>query len=501
MKIRLQALFTQPKKRHGMVFLFAVLFAGTMIGCSFAVGAGKEPDAETVRQMDTFAQQWCDAQKNQLTPAQAETLLGGNLKEKFDEMVQGYDDISKDTLFSFDNLPMGAQADEVSYTLDPKTYTAAVKVHTNDAPYGGMTQLQTIQFAQEGETLRIVDRTIDEAMLLDHPEEICTTAQDIFARGMPENPVDGNTKQEMVYRNFPVAGGEYNLTFADSHTKTVIYSFADGTIAYFEFEEIPDQKYRLKSINVPENNPERQSDKEQIIAYQMANQWAQGYVNKNAAFSYPFMSKKMQQEFISKQEADYGAAWFWRIGWGSSPSVKFWIVTPESKNSAIVVYWLYAGGEEYRYTERLRWITENGRTVIDDCEVVADGMTDAVLGREQFIMLYAASEQVAEFPPAIDPALIEEWKENEPSRYAELLTPEGALRSVIYVFYKDAYKIERASEEMLKDGDMLLDLKVSFPKSEEPVYITMFRPENQEYWQIGRIWNGNPEHNIEQENV
>ena len=55
---------------------------------------------------------------------------------------------------------------------------------------------------------------------------------------------------------------------------------------------------------------------------------------------------------------------------------------------------------------------------------------------------------------------------------------------MIHMFYKDVYKIERASEETPKNGNTMLDLKISFPKSDEPVYITMFRPDNQEYWQI-----------------
>ncbi len=495
MKIRLQALFTQPKKRHGMVFLFAVLFAGTMIGCSFAVGAGKEPDAETVRQMDTLAQQWCDAQKNQLTPAQAETLLGGNLKEKFDEMVQGYDDISKDTLFSFDNLPMGARADEVSYTLDPKTYTAEVKVHTNDAPYGGMTQLQTIQFAQEGETLRIADRTIDEAMLLDHPEEICTTAQDIFARGMPENPVDTHTQMALVYENFPVAGGQYYFHALDKNL--MIYAFADGTMAYFEFETTADGSYHLKNLIEPQNNAPSQFDAKWLAANQTANQWASGYLHKNAAFSYPVMSKKMQQEFISRQEADYGAAWFWRIGWGSSPSVKFWIVTPESENSAIVVYWLYAGGEEFRYTERLKFITENGKTVVGDCEVVADGVIDDVLTREEFIMLYAASEDIEILPPKMDDALIQEWKDNEETRYEELLTPESALKAIIGRLNQKEYTIKRVSEEMSVQDGIDIDLAIVFPDSNEPVFVTMHGKKTdggETLWQIGRFWSKEPDH-------
>lgn len=492
MKIRLQELFTPPKKRRGVVFLIAVLFAGSIVGCSFAVGAANKPDTETIQQMNTLAQQWCDAQKNQLTPEQAETLLGGNLKEKFDEMVRGYGDVKQDTPLAFDNLPMDAQADAVSYTVNPKDYNATVKIHTNDTPFGGMTQMQTIQFAQEGEVLRIVERTIDEAILLDHPEEICMTAKDVMKRGMPENPVDGNTPMEMVYLNFPVAGGQYYLHALDKNL--MIYSFADGTMVYFEFETTADDKYHLKNLIEPQNNAPSQSDAQWLAANQIANQWASGYLHKNAAFSYPVMSKKMQQEFISSQEANYGPVWFWRIGWGSSPRVKSWIVEPESDNSALVVYWLYAGGEEYRYTERLKWITENGRTVIDEYEVVADGLIYDVWNREKFIMLYAASGAIEILPPKIDDTLIQEWKENEPSRYAELLTPEGALQSAIPTFYQSVYEIERVGEKTLVEGGVQLDLKVSFPKPDEPVYITMYRPENQECWEIGRIWSGKPDH-------
>lgn len=496
MKIRLQELFTPPKKRRGVVFLIAVLFAGSIVGCSFAVGAANKPDTETIQQMNTLAQQWCDAQKNQLTPKQAETLLGGNLKEKFDEMVRGYGNIEQDTQLAFDNLPTGAQADAVSYTVNPKDYTATVKIHTNDTPFGGMTQMQTIQFAQEGEALRIVDRTIDEAILLDHPEEICMTAKDVMKRGMPENPVDGNTPMEMVYRNFPIAGGRYDLHYLDSDSNLVIYSFPDNTAVYFEFVKTTEGKYHLKNLIEADNRFGIQSDKGLITTYQLADQWAQGYVQKNAAFSYPFMSKKLQQEFISSQEANYGPAWFWRVGWGSSPSVKFWIVEPESENSAIVVYKLSGGGMESRYTERLKWITENGRTVIDDYEVVADGLLYDTWNRETFMMLYATSENVETLPPKIDDALIQEWKENEPSRYAELLTPEGALQSAIPVFYQDVYEMERVGKQILVEGGVLLDLEVSFPKFDEPVYITMYRGDNQEYWEISRIWSEKPNHNI-----
>ncbi len=495
MKTRLQALFTRPKKQYGIAFLLIAFFAVTMVGSSFAVKSGNTPDAETVQQMEELAQRWCDAQKNQLTPAQAETLLGGSLKEKFDEMVQGYVDVRQDTPFSFDNLPMGAQADTVSYTQNPKAYTAKVKVHTNDTPYGGMTQLQTIRFAQEGEELRIVDRTVDEAMLLDHPEEICMTAQDVMKRGMPENPVDTHTAMALVYENFPIAGGQYYFDGLDKNL--IIYSFADSTMVYFEFEMTPDNTYHLKNVIEPQNHTPNQSDAQRIAANQTANQWASGYLHKNAAFSYPVMSKKMQQEFISKQEADYGTAWFWRVGWGSSPSVKFWIVEPESENSALVVYWLYAGGEEFRYTERLKFITENGKVVVDDCEVVADGVLDHALSREEFIMLYAASEDIERLPPKIDDALIQEWKDNEKTRYEKLLTPEGALKAIIGRLDRKEYTIKRVSEEMSVHSGVDIDLAIVFPDSDESVFVTMHgkKTDGEEtLWQIGRFWSGEPDH-------
>lgn len=44
---------------------------------------------------------------------------------------------------------------------------------------------------------------IEEAMRLDQPEAVCKTAQDIVARGMPENPIDTASPMALVYMNFP----------------------------------------------------------------------------------------------------------------------------------------------------------------------------------------------------------------------------------------------------------------------------------------------------------
>ncbi len=495
MKTRLQALFTSPKKQQGILFLLTVCVAAMVVGCSFAVKPERMPDAETVQQMEALAQRWCEAQQNQLTPEQAETLLGGALKEAFDEMVVGYGKIEPDTPLAFDNLPMDAQADEVTYKLDPKTSAAQVKIHTNDTPYGGATQIQTIKFAQDGEELRIVERTVEDAMLLDDPENICTTAKELLAYGMPEHPVDGINEYDMVYRNFPVAGGKCDAALTDLQAKTVGYVFADGTTAYFGFEETPEQTYRVKSVTVPEDQTGLRSDKEQITAYQVANQWAQGYLQKNAAFSYPFMSRKLQQGFINSQEAEYGPTWFWRVGWGSSPSVGDWSVKPESKDSALVVYRLYGGGAEYRYAERIHWITENGRTVVDSYEVIANGIVDgAEITRDEFVALYAASGELEMHPPKLHQSMIQEWKEREPSRYAELLIPEGALQAAIPILYSAVYEIKQVGDKIPVDGGVLVDLKIGFPQPDAFVYVTMYRGENQEYWEISRIWSGIPDH-------
>ncbi len=493
MKTRLQALFTSPQKQHGILFLLIVCVAATAVGCSFAVEPERMPDAETVQQMEALAQRWCEAQQNQLSPAQAETLLGGALKEAFDEMVVGYGKIEPDTPLAFDNLPMDAQADEVTYKLDPKASAAQVKIHIKDTPYGGATQLQTIQFAQDGEALRIVGRSVDEAMLLDHPEEIDTTAQDVIRRGMPENPVDASTAMELVDENFPVAGGQYYFHGLDKNL--MIYGFADGTMVYFEFEITADGKYRLKNVIEPQNNTPNRSDTQEITAHQVANQWASGYLHKNAAFSYPCMSRRLQQGFINSQEAEYGPTWFWRIGWGSSPSVGDWSVKPESKDSALIVYRLYGGGEEYRYAERIHWITENGRTVVDSYERIANGIVDgAEITREEFVTLYAAFGELEIHPPKLQPSVIQEWKESEPSRYAELLTPAGALQAAIPILYSAVYEIKQVSDEIPVDRGVLLDLKIEFPQPEAFVYVTMYRGKDQEYWQISRIWSGIPDH-------
>lgn len=492
MKVRLQALFMPPKKQRGIAFLLVVLFAGSMVGCSFAVGTGNQLDAETVQQMNQLAQQWCDAQKNQLTPAQAKMLLGGSLKKDFENMVYSADDVQPETRFPVDNLPMDAQPDTVSYTLDPKTYTAVVKIHTNDTQYGGMTQVETIQFGKKGEALRIIDRTIDEVMQLDHPEEICTTAQDILDRGMPENPVDASTPQALVYLNFPVAGGRYEVY--GGNLNLVIYTFADNTAVFFEFERITYEQYRLKALSAP---PAHESsivrDKNEVDMLKAGRQWAEGYRREDLTFSYPFMSKAMQQACIRAQQAVYGMAGGWKMGWDSSPSIEDYHIKIEAKDRIRITYFLYPEGEETRYAERLMFTMEDGQFVIAGREEAANGKYDKPLGREEFLTLYETSELL---PPSIDEGRLNMWKKFAPERYAEMQTPEGALREMIRNIGWNQYPIKRVTDELPWEDGVRVDLAVTLSEKEPPVSITMYRETNTKYWTIDRIEGGEPDHRI-----
>ena len=179
--------------------------------------------------------------------------------------------------------------------------------------------------------------------------------------------------------------------------------------------------------------------------------------------------------------------------------MKFWNVEVESNNRVLIVYQLYAGGEEFRYTERLHLVTENEALVADTCEVVADGMNDDVLSRQEFVMLYAASEAIEMLPPQIDEALIQEWKKNEKERYEELMTPESALKTSIGLLNREAYTISRASGEISVYTGTDMDLAIGFPDSNFPVFVTMHGEKTEEgdtLWQIGRFWSGKPNHTI-----
>lgn len=174
-------------------------------------------------------------------------------------------------------------------------------------------------------------------MLLAHPEEICTTAQEVLDRGMPKNPMDASTPQELVYQNFSLAGGQCKV-YGGNHN-IVNYTFADNTSVFFAFECIASEQYRLKAVSTPpDNEPPIIRDKNEVDMLKAGNQWVEGYRYQNLTFAFPFMSKEMQQELIRNQKAEYGMAWFWRLGWGSGPSIGTYTIELETENSIRIIY-------------------------------------------------------------------------------------------------------------------------------------------------------------------
>lgn len=474
MKERIKTLFTKQKKKNTICFMIGGLVAFLFIGSSISVKASSVSNQE-IQQMNDFANVWCDAQKkDELTLSQANAIFGAKLKEQFEN------DMLEEKL-SINNMPMGCMVDDVSYELQPEKYTATIKVHTNDTPYGGMTQIQTLHFGVEHDELRIISRVIEDAMILDHTENICMTANDIKEKDFAQSFREAKTVEELVYQNIPVAGGRYQ-----KNGDRISYIFADGTSVEFTFRIDEKGKYHIKSSKIG-NAEAIEKDQNTIEIKQAANQWAEGYLRKNAVFAYPVMSKALQKEFIKKNEEIYGLGWFWRIGWGSSPSVKDWVVEVQPNQKALVTYILYAGGEEYRYTELLRFGKENGKMVVESCEVQADGICHENITYDAFMMMYAQNEELQKHLPQVNDALVQDWKVNEPQRYADMLVPDKALRSTILTLNEEKYIIKYHKEEFIENDVVMQDLEIIFPESKKSAFVTMYYDANQGYWKVKRI--------------
>lgn len=447
----------------------------------------KPVDAATEREMEALSQRWCNAQVNGLTAADAATLLGGNLKALFEENAAGYADTDTQMQFEIDNLPIGVTPDRATYTADAATGTVTIQVHGTArngvgspvprAWFSGMTQVQTLSFGWEDGGLRIVDRVTDAAMVLDRPE-FCLTAADVLALGMPDDPVDSTSLEALVYMNFPVAGGRFHVV-----RDLVVYTFADGTMIYFRYEKVDGaDTYRLTELIEPEIQVGVTGP---IPVIQAANQWAEGYLRENAMFRYPFMSTEVQQQFVQEQQQLYGLHWFWRIGWGSSPDVTDWMLTEFTDSSVTVVYRLEAGGEQFRYAERLTIDTQDGLPVVTGCEAL--GATWSDLTREQFLQLYPVGP-IDDLGVNPDEAYIQA----NPDRFQ---TPEDALRAIIVMFADEQkYQVTRIGDEIPVETGVDQDLKVTFPNG-EILYLTMHQ-DRQGLWGFGRIWEDMPDHTV-----
>ena len=454
----------------------------------------KPVDAETQKQMEALAQRWCDAQVDGLSAEQAKTLLGKDMMAMFNEYIGWYSDIDEQRLMKVYNVPI--LADQAKYTVNDQDSTVTVRVYSDGKDSGdteqsrswfnGITQVQTLYFGWQDDGLRIMDYTIDQAMILDDPDVICWTADDVIKIGMPEQPMTTTSLEELIYRNFPVAGGRYRKV-----DDMIAYDFADGTMIYFQYEreQLEDlDRYHLTGVVEPENNEPQEHLTRFVPVIEAANQWAEGYLWENAMFRYPFMSTALQQQFIQQQERmGNHLRIFWKIGWGSSPDVTDWMLRDLTEDSVTVVYQLEAGGELYRYAERLTVGEQDGIPVVTGCDALQATLDDS-LTREQFLQLY---------PDDVSGLMVNPDMEYMRERSDKFQTPEDALRAAICMFYdEETYPVTRVGEQIVVGQGVDQDLKVTFPDGGE-VYITMHQFTDEgglKLWSVGRIWEGMPDH-------
>lgn len=454
----------------------------------------KPVDAETQKQMEALAQRWCDAQVDGLSAEQAKTLLGKDMMAMFNEYIGWYSDIDEQRLMKVYNVPI--LADQAKYTVNDQDSTVTVRVYSDGKDSGdteqsrswfnGITQVQTLYFGWQEDGLRIMDYTIDQAMILDDPDVICWTADDVIKIGMPEQPMTTTSLEELIYRNFPVAGGRYRKV-----DDMIAYDFADGTMIYFQYEreQLEDlDRYHLTGVVEPENNEPQEHLTRFVPVIEAANQWAEGYLWENAMFRYPFMSTALQQQFIQQQERmGNHLRIFWKIGWGSSPDVTDWMLRDLTEDSVTVVYQLEAGGELYRYAERLTVGEQDGIPVVTGCDALQATLDDS-LTREQFLQLY---------PDDVSGLMVNPDMEYMRERSDKFQTPEDALRAAICMFYdEETYPVTRVGEQIVVGQGVDQDLKVTFPDGGE-VYITMHQFTDEgglKLWSVGRIWEGMPNH-------
>lgn len=454
----------------------------------------KPVDAETQKLMEALAQRWCDAQVDGLSAEQAKTLLGKDMMAMFNEYIGWYSDIDEQRLMKVYNVPI--LADQAKYTVNDQDSTVTVRVYSDGKDSGdteqsrswfnGITQVQTLYFGWQEDGLRIMDYTIDQAMILDDPDVICWTADDVIKIGMPEQPMTTTSLEELIYRNFPVAGGRYRKV-----DDMIAYDFADGTMIYFQYEreQLEDlDRYHLTGVVEPENNEPQEHLTRFVPVIEAANQWAEGYLWENAMFRYPFMSTALQQQFIQQQERmGNHLRIFWKIGWGSSPDVTDWMLRDLTEDSVTVVYQLEAGGELYRYAERLTVGEQDGIPVVTGCDALQATLDDS-LTREQFLQLY---------PDDVSGLMVNPDMEYMRERSDKFQTPEDALRAAICMFYdEETYPVTRVGEQIVVGQGVDQDLKVTFPDGGE-VYITMHQFTDEgglKLWSVGRIWEGMPDH-------
>ena len=136
---------------------------------------------------------------------------------------------------------------------------------------------------------------------------------------------------------------------------------------------------------------------------------------------------------------------------------------------------------------------ESEKFVIAGREEIANGKYDKPLSREGFLTLYATSEVL---PPRIDGGLLHVWQKFDPERYAEMRTLEGALKETIQNIGWNRYPIKQVTDALPWENGVIVDLAITLQEKEPPVFITMYRETNTEYWTIYHVWSGEPDHKI-----
>src|SRR5699024_8261338 len=117
-----------------------------------------------------------------------------------------------------------------------------------------------------------------------------------------------------------------------------------------------------------------------------------------------------------------------------SPDVTDWMLRDLTEDSVTVVYQLEAGGELYRYAERLTVGEQDGIQVVTGCDALQATWDDS-LTREQFLQLY---------PDDVSGLMVNPDMEYMRERSDKFQTPEDALRAAIDMFYDEkTYPVTR----------------------------------------------------------
>ncbi len=229
-------------------------------------------------------------------------------------------------------------------------------------------------------------------------------------------------------------GGSSQLIEENGSTATVRYTFANGQAAdiHMELVQRGSAGSELADIWFPTaleeaNTTPTFTEAGEIGRRAAANEWALGVALKNGRCRYTVLSQEAKKAFLQEQFDLYGLQWFWRIGWGSSPTPYQWVILDCDEHQATLVYSLYDSGYNgYRYAEQVYFGQEEGQVVITGSQEISDNLSSALMTYEQFKLLYANALP----QPRYEGNALTYFQENERERYQAYLTPVGAVEQI-----------------------------------------------------------------------